>query len=76
MQELAGCAEARAVHADLPVQVVSAGRRDIPLLMASRRALGAPSRITAELSFDGSGGIDGVFAGGTGYLVCERNLEL
>lgn len=37
---------------------------------------GAPPRITAELSFDGSGGIDGVFAGGTGYLVCERNLEL
>ncbi len=38
--------------------------------------LGAPSRITVELSFDGSGGIDGVFVGGTGYLVCERDLEL
>lgn len=38
--------------------------------------LGAPSRITVELSFDGSGGIDGVSAGGIGYLVCERDLEL
>lgn len=38
--------------------------------------LRAPSRITVELTFDGGGGIDGVFAGGTGYLVCERDLDV
>lgn len=41
VQELAGCVEAGAVHANLPVQVVSAGLRDILLPMAYRRELAA-----------------------------------
>lgn len=156
VHELAGCAEASAVHPNLPVQVVSTGLRDIMLPLASREALaalspdreamvalsrahdatgvhafalseegevtaycrnfapavgideesatgtsscalacylaahgvkrdryvfeqgyelGAPSRITVDLTYDG-GRIDGVFVGGTGYLVCEKDLDV
>ena len=38
--------------------------------------LGAPSRITVDLTYSSGGGIDGVFVGGTGYLVCERDLDI
>lgn len=37
--------------------------------------LGAPSRITVDLTFDSAGAIDSVFVGGTGYLVCEKDLK-
>lgn len=37
--------------------------------------LGAPSRITVDLRYDGDR-IDGVFVGGAGYLVCEKDLDL